>query len=127
MSTRTAQIEPASDEAWRTGANPRGDEALQHARKALFGGDSPACFTALKVAMVAYGWEFHSDVKARKLWDEWQDLFGEFPPFFWHPSRASNVCNRSVANLFHKVYRAVHCDRGKKHRRNPPPWNLTDN
>jgi hypothetical protein len=61
--------------------------------------------------MQAYGWEWHSDAKARRLWDFCSEI--ELGQFF--------DCD-PVVELFHDVFRAVHLDRDKCVRRNLPPW-----
>jgi len=105
-------------EAWWSGLNEVADEALNLSRDALRAKDHMRCFACLRVAMVRYGWEFHSDRKARRLWDKWGRI---------HESvrDATSVCNSKTAvaieKLYHETYRAVHFDHDRRIRRNLPP------
>jgi hypothetical protein len=133
--SQTRRIEPASPDAWRDGTNPSGDEALRRARHALYAADLHLCLAALGEAMRAYGWDWHSDAKARRLWGIWRALaacYGMGPDakrdcsdtarsLALYQAIDDNRCD--VRTLFHEVFSAVHLDRDKRLRRNLPPWN----
>lgn len=104
---------------WWTGENRPGDEALNEALLALKRGDVLKCLEFTRTAMRHYGWEYHSDQKARRLWKRGAELarFAERDPVrFVEDERAPNG-----RDLYHEVVRAVHLDTDRRVRRNMPP------
>jgi hypothetical protein len=69
--------------------------------------------------MHRYGWEYHSDRKARRLWKQW-DTLAEFarinPEAF---ARAEGQPN--YIDLYHEMFRGVFLDKDRRIRRNVPP------
>jgi hypothetical protein len=108
----------AQSHAWHSGENKQADEALNLARDALQAKDLARCFACVRGAMTSYGWEFHSDKKARRLWDMWDRINGVL-------RKHNLICDAKTASaiesLYHETYRAVHFDRNKKIRRHLPP------
>lgn len=104
---------------WWTGENRAADEALDAALAALKRGDAEHCLAAIRLAMERYGWKYHSDRKARKLWGTWEQLaeFARRDPAAF--SRAEGPVN--YVDLFHEVNRSVRLARDKRIRRNLPP------
>jgi predicted Fe-S protein YdhL (DUF1289 family) len=105
-------------EDWWSGVNKDADEALNLALNALQARDSMRCFACLRAAMVRYGWEFHSDSKARRLWDKCEKISKKL-------SGPASACDTrdaaAITALYHETYRAVHFDRNRRIRRHLPP------
>lgn len=105
-------------DSWWSGINKEADEALNLARDAQQARDHVRCFACLRAAMTRYGWEYHSDNKARRLWDRWGRINEDL-------SHITSTCNVTTAaaieKLYHETYRAVHFDRDRRIRRNLPP------
>ena len=108
----------ARNESWRSGENRQGDEALALAQDALRANETTRCFACIRVAMMRYGWEFHSDRIARKLWKKWDQIALQL-------RNATSACKSDMAieieDLFHETFRAIHYDRNRRIRRNPAP------
>ncbi|MDP8983611.1 MAG: hypothetical protein M3N97_00960 [Pseudomonadota bacterium] len=105
-------------DSWWSGVNTEADEALNLARDAMQAKDPGRCFAHLRTAMARYGWEFHSDSKARWLWDKWDEISEKLRD----PTSAGNAKTAvAIEKLYHETYRAVHFDRDRKRRRNCPP------
>lgn len=104
---------------WWTGENRPGDEALHEALLALKGGDVLKSLEFTVTAMRHYGWEYHSDQKARRLWTRAAELarLAERDPVRFAEGEGALSCR----DLYHEVVRAVHLDRDRRMRRNMPP------
>ncbi len=107
----------AQSYAWHSGENKQADEALNLARDALQAKDPVRCFACVRAAMIAYGWEFHSDRTARRLWDKWNRING----MLRNNAMLNAETASAIENLYHETYRAVHFDRRKNVRRHLPP------
>jgi hypothetical protein len=69
--------------------------------------------------MERYGWKYHSDRKARKLWKQWDNLAEvarRDPALF---ARAEGPLN--FVELYYEVHHGVHLAKDKRIRRNVPP------
>jgi hypothetical protein len=105
-------------EAWWSGANEDADDALNLALDAIRVDDTARCFALLRIAMTKYGWHYHSDAKARRLWDKWDRIRTTLSGT---TSAAPLQLDVAVEELYHETYRAVHFDRNRRLRRNMPP------
>jgi hypothetical protein len=106
------------NEAWWSGANKAADDTLNLALDAIRTHDTSRCFALLRLAMTKYGWQYHSDLKARRLWDKWDRIRTTLSSA---PSSAPFQIGVAVEKLYHEIYRAVHFDRNRRLRRNMPP------
>jgi hypothetical protein len=107
-------------EAWQSGSNVQADQALNLSRNALIQGKPLLCFACLRDAMSGYGWEFHSDRKARRLWSAWERLNARLQSV--GPINDAKL-RAAIEDFYHATYRAVHFDRDRRIRRNMPPDN----
>lgn len=104
---------------WWTGENRPADEALDAALVALKEGDALRCLAYVRLAIERYGWKYHSDRKARRLWAQCEalaELAARDPVTF---ARANGPVN--YVDLYHEVYRSVRLSKDKRIRRNMPP------
>jgi hypothetical protein len=103
---------------WWSGENKTADAALYQAGRGLRARESLTCFNEMKVAMIAYGWEFHPERKARRLWKRWDRINALFHT--GADTLEPSLCTE-IEELFYAVFNAVHFDKDRRIRRNLPP------
>ena len=104
--------------AWQAGTNEPADNSLNMSRDALIQGNLLRCFTLVCDAMTQYGWEYHPDRKARRLWGASKNLCSRIKD---SGSINNPKIKAAIEDIYYATYRAVHLDRDRKVRRNMPP------
>ena len=105
-------------DAWWSGVNKEADEALNLALDALRLKDTMRCFACVRAAMMRYGWELHSEPKARSLWKRWDQIAEKLRD---STAARQTAIVPAIEELFHETFHAVHYDRNRRIRRNRPP------